>query len=136
MISSCGADEDSWESLGQQGDQTSQSQKKPTLNIHWKGWGWIWNANTLPTWCESWLVGKDPDAGKIWRKQENKATEDEMARQHHLTKSKDMNLSKLQETVKDRGSWHGVVHGITKSRTWFSDWTSITGKKKKTVGEK
>ena len=32
----CGVGEDSGESLGQQGDQTSQSQMESTLNIHWK----------------------------------------------------------------------------------------------------
>ena len=32
-----------------------------------------------------------------------------------------MNLSKLQEMVKDRGDWHAVVHGVTKSQTQFSD---------------
>ena len=29
----------------------------------------------------------------------------------------DMNLSKLQETVKDREAWHATVHGVAKSRT-------------------
>ena len=33
----------------------------------------------------------------------------------------DMNLSKLQETVKDRGSWHAAVNGVTKSGTRFSN---------------
>ena len=32
--------EDSWESLGLQGDQTSQSYRKSVLNIHWKDWCW------------------------------------------------------------------------------------------------
>ena len=36
MLSNCGSAEDSSESLGQQGDQTSQTQRKSTLNIHWK----------------------------------------------------------------------------------------------------
>ena len=36
MLLNCGAGEDSLESLGQKGDQTSQSQRKLTLNIHWK----------------------------------------------------------------------------------------------------
>ena len=31
--------------------------------------------------------------------------------------SMDMDLSKLQETVKDREAWHTAVHGVTKSRT-------------------
>ena len=32
-----------------------------------------------------------------------------------ITDSMDMNLSKFQETVKDRGAWHAAVHGVTKS---------------------
>ena len=46
----CG--EDSWESLGLQGDQTSQSWWKSILNINWKDWCWSWSSNTLATWCE------------------------------------------------------------------------------------
>ena len=36
----------------------------------------------------------------------------------------DMSLSKFQEMVKDREAWHAAVHGVTKSRTWLSDWTA------------
>ena len=35
--------------------------------------------------------------------------------------SKDMNLSKLRETVKDKEAWHVAVHGVTKSWTLLSD---------------
>ena len=35
-----------------------------------------------------------------------------------------MSLSKLQEMVKDREAWRAVVHGLTKSWTWLSDWTT------------
>ena len=52
MLSNCGVGEDSWESRGQQGDQTSQSYRKSTLNIHCKDWCWSWSSNTLATWCE------------------------------------------------------------------------------------
>ena len=34
-----------------------------------------------------------------------------------ITDSKDMNLSRLQEIVKDREAWCATVHGVTKSRT-------------------
>ena len=33
----------------------------------------------------------------------------------------DMNLSKLQETVKDRETWHDAVLGVAKSQTLLSD---------------
>ena len=52
MLSNRGAGEDSWESFGQQGDYTSQSQRKSTLNIYWKDWCWSWSSNTLAIWCE------------------------------------------------------------------------------------
>ena len=41
-----------------------------------------------------------------------------------ITDSMDMSLSKLWETVEDRGAWRAVVCEVTKSRTWLSDWTT------------
>ena len=46
----CGAAEDAWESHGQQGDHTNQSERKSTLNIHSKDF--CWGSNTLDTWCK------------------------------------------------------------------------------------
>ena len=34
-----------------------------------------------------------------------------------ITNSVDMNLSKLQEKVKDKGDWSATVHGVVKSQT-------------------
>ena len=34
-----------------------------------------------------------------------------------ISDSMDMNLSKLQEIVKDREAWHSAVHGVTESDT-------------------
>ena len=36
----------------------------------------------------------------------------------------DMNLSKLQEIVKDREAWHAAVHKVAKSQTQLSNWTA------------
>ena len=52
--------EDSWESLGLQRDQTSQSERKSILNIHWKDWCWSWDSNTLATWCKEPTHWKRP----------------------------------------------------------------------------
>ena len=43
-----------------------------------------------------------------------------------ITDSMDMDLSKLQETVKDRGARQAAVLGVTKSQTQFSNWTTTT----------
>ena len=41
-----------------------------------------------------------------------------------ITYSMDVNLSKLQETVKDRRAWCAAVHGVAKNQTQLSDWTT------------
>ena len=41
-----------------------------------------------------------------------------------ITDSMDMNLSKLQEVVEDRGTWHATVHGVAKSWTRLSAQTT------------
>ena len=60
MLLNCGVGEDSWESLGLQGDPTSPSLRKSALSVHWKDWCWSWNSNTLATWCKQLTHLKRP----------------------------------------------------------------------------
>ena len=83
MLLNCGVGEDSWESLGLWGDPP----------VHPKGdQSWVFIGRTDPKaetpilWpphVKSWLIGKDPDAGRDWGQEEKGTTEDEMAGWHH-----------------------------------------------------
>ena len=56
--------EDSWRSLGQQGDQTSQSLGKSTLNTCWKDWCWSWSSSTVGPLEKSLMLGKIEGRGE------------------------------------------------------------------------
>ena len=83
VLLNCGVREDSWESLGQQGDPTSPSWRKSVLNIHWNDWCWSWNSNTLATWWEELTHWKRPWCWEDWRLEEKGMTEDEIVGFHH-----------------------------------------------------
>ena len=84
MLLNCGVGEDSWKSLGLQGDPTSPFWRRSAL---WDFFGRNdAKAETLVLWppdAKSWLIGKDPDAGRDWGQEEKGTTEDEMAGWHH-----------------------------------------------------
>ena len=72
--------------------------------------------------AKSQLIGKDSDGEKDWRQKRREWQR--MRWLDSITNWMDMNLSKLQETVEDRGIWRAAVHGVSKSQTRLSDWTT------------
>ena len=60
MLLNCGVGEDSWESLGLQGDPPSPFWRRSVLGTHWKDWYWSQNCNTLSTWCKELTHWKRP----------------------------------------------------------------------------
>ena len=71
----------------------------------------------------SWLVGKDPDAGRDWGQEEKGTTEDEMAGWHHRLDAHEFGWT--PGLVMDRKAWRAAIHVVTKNRMWLSDWSEL-----------
>ena len=73
---------------------------------------------------KSWIIGKDPDAGRDWGQKEKGMTEDEMAGWHYRFKGHEFEWT---PGVGDgQGGLACGIYGVAKSRTWLSDWTVLT----------
>ena len=93
------------------------------LGVHSKVDGEAESPVLWPPHAKSWVIGKDPDAGRDWGQEEKGTTEDEMAGWHHQTR--------WTWVWVNSGSWRWIgrpgVLWFMESQSWtrLSDWTEL-----------
>jgi len=126
MLLNCDVGEDSWESLGLQGDPTSPFWRRSALGFLWKVWCWSWNSSTLATSCEELTHWK-----RLW------SWEGLVAGGEGDDRGWDGWMASLTWWTwvwVNSGSWwwtgRPAIHGVTQSRTWLRDWTELNWRSK------
>ena len=76
-----------------------------------------------PPDAKNWLIWKDTDAGKDWRRRRGWQR---MRWFNGITDLMDTSLSKLQKLVMDREAWRAAIHRVAKRWTHLSNWTELT----------
>ena len=128
MFSNCGAEKDSGESpwTSRRPNQSILKEINPKYSL--EGLMLKLNLQYFGLLTQRANSEKDPDAEKDWRQRRQEWQR--MRWLNSITDSMNMNLGKLQEIVEDRGAYCAAVHGVKKSRTWRSNWTTTTLKTK------
>ena len=133
MLLNCGVGEDSWESLGLQGDLTSPFWRRSAWDFFGRTDAKAETPVLWPPHTKSWLIGKDSDPGRDWGQEEKRRTEDEMAGWHHRLDGHEFawtpGVGDGQEGLVCCDSWGRKESDMTErlklNWTTFSEWMII-----------
>ena len=121
MLQDCGAGEDSWDALGQWGDQTSLKEINPEYSL--EGLMLKLKLQYFSHLMQSADSLENAYAGKDWRQRKGQQG---MRLFDSITDPMDVSLSELQKPLEGRGAWRAAIHGVAESQTWLSNWTTTT----------